>query len=69
MMQLGTEKIARARLGIGAPPPGMDPRDWVLSDFRPEEQETVESLISRAAEAVECWLAEGIEAAMNRYNA
>lgn len=65
---LGTQDIARLRLGVGAPPSGVDARNWVLSDFRPAEREKVEDMIARAAEAVEGWLQEGLEAAMNRFN-
>lgn len=65
---LGTPDIARLRMGVGQAPEGMNPRDWVLSDFKPGERETVEDMVARAAEAVECWIAEGLETAMNRYN-
>lgn len=65
---LGTLEIARLRLGIGGPPEGMTARDWVLSDFKPGERERAEDMVARAAEAVEVFLGEGLEAAMNRFN-
>jgi peptidyl-tRNA hydrolase len=40
----------------------------VLETFGPEERETVEAAIESAADAVECWVGDGIVAAMNRYN-
>jgi PTH1 family peptidyl-tRNA hydrolase len=48
---LGDENIARVRMGIGRPPPGVDPADYVLSDFAEEEAEEYEESIDRAAEA------------------
>jgi len=65
---LHTTDIARVRLGIGAAPAGWNARDWVLSPFKPVEREKVEDMVARAAEAVEWWLAEGIEAAMGKFN-
>ncbi|NSW57432.1 MAG: aminoacyl-tRNA hydrolase [Armatimonadetes bacterium] len=65
---LGTSEIQRVRLGIGLPPAGISARDWVLSDFRPTERKTVEDMVERACEALECWVSEGIERAMNIYN-
>ena len=65
---LDTEEIPRLRLGLGMPPPEMTARDFVLSPFDPEEEEAAEQMIVRAAQAVECFLAEGIEAAMNGFN-
>jgi PTH1 family peptidyl-tRNA hydrolase len=68
---LRTEGIPRLRLGVG-PPGGEAPpeelSDYVLAPFPEPEREAAEALVARAAEAVECWLAEGIEAVMNRYN-
>nr|BCX01423.1 MAG: peptidyl-tRNA hydrolase [Bacteroidota bacterium] len=65
---LRTEAFARLRLGIGAPFPRGKQADFVLSVFDPEELPLVEVMIQTAAEAVRCWVLEGIQAAMNRYN-
>ncbi len=59
--------IPRLRIGIGAPDPG-EAVDHVLSRFRKEEREVIERAIGLAADAVELWASEGVEAAMNRYN-
>ncbi|MGI5818028.1 MAG: aminoacyl-tRNA hydrolase [Armatimonadota bacterium] len=66
--KLGTKDYPRLRIGIGGPPGGMDARDWVLSEFAPEEREAVEEVISRASACVETAVTEGIEAAMNAFN-
>ncbi|HEU5171296.1 MAG TPA: aminoacyl-tRNA hydrolase [Gemmatimonadales bacterium] len=60
---------ARLRIGVGPVPPEVDDlADYVLAEFEPEERQAVEALLEPMAEAVECWLAEGIEQAMNRFN-
>jgi PTH1 family peptidyl-tRNA hydrolase len=64
---LGTGGFPRLRVGIGRPAHG-DPEDYVLSDFAPDEWMAIEEAYERAVSAVELWLAEGIVAAMNRYN-
>jgi peptidyl-tRNA hydrolase, PTH1 family len=65
---LGTQAFARLRLGIGRPPGHMDPADYVLQPFDQADMPLVSTTVGRAAQAVECWLAEGIVAAMDRYN-
>jgi len=60
---LGTEQIPRLRLGIGRLPPGAEARP-----FESEEEEAADELILRAFAAVECVLAEGMEAAMRQFN-
>ena len=65
---LGTESFPRLRIGIGRPVHG-DPRDYVLSDFAPDELLVVESIYSRATAAVESFIVHGIAAAMNTFNA
>ena len=58
----------RMKVGLGRPPGGLDPIDYVLTTFLPEEKLVIADAILRAADAVECWLREGIEAAMNKFN-
>lgn len=65
---LSSNEICRLRLGIGRPPDQMDAADYVLGRFRKDEIELVDAATRRAASAVEVWAAEGIAAAMNRYN-
>ncbi len=64
---LGTEAFPRLRIGIGRP---VGPaRVYVLQPFTPEEQAQVPAIIERAVQAVETIIREGLEAAMNRFNA
>ena len=65
---LGTPDFPRLRVGIGRPPGCMDPVDYVLQDFSPEEEEMLEEVCDRVTSAVELFLEEGIAAAMNAYN-
>jgi PTH1 family peptidyl-tRNA hydrolase len=64
---LGSQAFPRLRVGIGRPP-GNDAVSYVLSDFTADEQITLESVYERVVAAVELFLREGIEAAMNAYN-
>lgn len=66
--RLGTQEFARIKVGIGRPPGRMDPADYVLQNFSAEEETLFGPLRVRICEAVECWLGEGIEAAMNKFN-
>jgi PTH1 family peptidyl-tRNA hydrolase len=65
---LGSQDFLRLRIGVGRPGRG-DPRpvaDWVLSPFAPEED--ADALVSRAADAVETIVADGLETAQQRFN-
>jgi PTH1 family peptidyl-tRNA hydrolase len=66
--RLGTPEFARIKVGIGRPPGRMDPADYVLQNFSAAEEEFFGPLRARVCDALECWLHEGIVAAMNRYN-
>ncbi len=66
--ELGTGAFVRVRIGIGRPPPGVDPAEYVLTPFGQEELEVVKEAVGRAAEAVITIIAEGPERAMNRFN-
>lgn len=65
---LNDSDFARLRLGVGAAESSAALREHVLENFSPEEQGQVAEMIERAADAVECWAADGIVAAMNRFN-
>ena len=65
---LGSEAVPRLRLGIGRPPVNFDAADYVLSRFRRDELEVMDSATGRAASAVEVWVRDGISAAMNQFN-
>ena len=64
---LGTEFVARLRIGIGVPGAGKAVHH-VLSRFRTEERQIADEAIQTAAEAVTVWSREGTDAAMNRFN-
>jgi PTH1 family peptidyl-tRNA hydrolase len=65
---LGSQEFPRLRVGIDRPPGQMDPADYVLHPFSKEDQEVAALVIDQAVAAVEAWLAEGIVAAMDRFN-
>ncbi|HPZ83899.1 MAG TPA: aminoacyl-tRNA hydrolase, partial [Thermogutta sp.] len=65
---MGTEEIPRLRVGIGKPPPGQDSVRFVLSVFGKEEEAVIREAYRKAADAVETWVAEGIDVCMTRFN-
>ncbi|MGQ9521978.1 MAG: aminoacyl-tRNA hydrolase [Anaerolineae bacterium] len=65
---LGTQSFPRLRIGIGRPPGQMDPADYVLQNFTPDEEAVIEETIARAIAAIQTWLTEGLEKAMSLYN-
>lgn len=66
---LETEAFPRVRLGIGPRPAGEELTDFVLARFAPAERGAVERAVAQAAEAVWCMAEEGVDKAMNRFNA
>jgi PTH1 family peptidyl-tRNA hydrolase len=65
---LGGDGFARVRMGIGPLPGGVDAADFVLSPFEDAEWDAVDEMAQWAAGAALCWLVDGVEAAMNRFN-
>jgi peptidyl-tRNA hydrolase, PTH1 family len=66
---LQRQDYARLRIGVGPQPPGLeDLADFVLAEFEPQEREALGQLLEPMSEAVECWLEEGIEKAMSKFN-
>lgn len=67
--QLGSEQFPRIKVGIGGKPhPDYDLADWVLSSFRPEEQEAMQDAAKRAAAAVSELIEHGVPSAVQKYN-
>jgi PTH1 family peptidyl-tRNA hydrolase len=60
--------FVRVRFGIGRPPQGWDPADFVLARFTEEEDKVVEGLLPVAADAAVAALLDGAAVAMNRFN-
>jgi peptidyl-tRNA hydrolase, PTH1 family len=61
-------KYIRVKLGIGRPAEGSSVMDHVLSDFLPDEQETLSEMIDRGRQAATMIVTNGVEAAQNRFN-
>jgi peptidyl-tRNA hydrolase, PTH1 family len=66
--QLGTEKFARLRIGVGRGDARRDLADHVLAAFDPDERVVVAETVDRAADAVELFISDGIGPVMNRFN-
>jgi len=66
---LGTTAIPRLRFGIGHPGATTAVADWVLEPFSTEDEAgLLPGAIDRAADAIECLVADGMAVAMGRYN-
>jgi len=72
--RIDTQDFYRVRVGIGRPDTGEDAAkedaviSYVLADFTPEEKKIIDTVIPQVSEAIICLLAEGLTAAMNKYN-
>ena len=66
--QTGSEDFARMRVGIGRPPGRMEAAAYVLQPFLKQDEVLLQETLSRAIKAIELWLTDGIDTAMNRQN-
>ncbi|MFN3974611.1 MAG: aminoacyl-tRNA hydrolase [Dehalococcoidia bacterium] len=69
IVALGSEEFPRLRIGIGRPPPGVDPVEYVLSPFTSEEEGVIAKAVERASAGVSLVLERGVERAMDWVNA
>jgi len=65
---LGGVEFGRMRIGIGKPGKSGDSEKYVLSEFSKEEQKKLPEIINIGQEALKSYLADGIDATMNRFN-
>ncbi|NBI08764.1 aminoacyl-tRNA hydrolase [Colidextribacter sp. OB.20] len=69
IQHLGTDQFPRLRVGVGEKPhPDYDMADWVLGRFQGEDKKAIDAAVKRAADAIECILAQGIDRGMGRFN-
>jgi len=66
---LGVADVPRLRIGIGAPPEGVDAVKYVLTRFAKDQEQALAEAIGRAADAVGDWVAKGMPYVMDHYNA
>lgn len=69
IQHLGTDQFPRMRMGVGAAPhPDYDMADWVLSSFKNQDAEDMERLAEKVCAAIACYISEGADRAMNKFN-
>ena len=69
IQHLGTDQFPRVRIGVGEKPhPDYDMADWVLGKFVGPDKTAIDEATLRAAQAVECYLKDGPQKAMNQFN-
>ncbi len=66
--RLNDREYPRLKLGIGPAPQGARWADYVLRGYDVEQRKALPAMLDRAADAVEAWLADGLDSAMNRFN-
>jgi len=67
IVRLGSDDFPRLRVGIGDSG-RMDAAAYVLSRFSADEREVIDRAIRTAVDAISCWLRDGVDIAMTRYN-
>ena len=66
---LHTDQFPRIRLGVGSKPhPDQDMADWVLGKPQGEDRAAIDEAVKRAAQAVECYIREGPDRTMGKFN-
>ncbi|HLB05099.1 MAG TPA: aminoacyl-tRNA hydrolase [Thermodesulfobacteriota bacterium] len=66
--QTGSQEFVRVRVGIGRPNDASVVSNYVLNPFSKDEKPLIEDAIEKASRAVEAIIADGVDAAMNKFN-
>jgi len=69
IQHLDSDQFPRLKVGVGGKPhPDYDMADWVLSKLQGEDKKVMDEAVKRAADAIECFLRDGPQKAMNHFN-
>jgi PTH1 family peptidyl-tRNA hydrolase len=68
MKHFSGKDFVRVRVGVSRPPPGWDVANYVLAPWTGDEQDQLEDVMRRAADAVEVIVSDGAKSAMNQIN-
>lgn len=66
--RLETMDYPRLKLGCGPASEELELADFVLGEFASGDEDAVEEMLDRAADAVRFWILEGTEPTMSRFN-
>ena len=66
--KIGTQDFPRIRLGVHPGPPLPSGKDYLLSRFNRQQNETLDAFVDLAADATESIISEGVEKSMARFN-
>jgi PTH1 family peptidyl-tRNA hydrolase len=66
--KLGTQDFPRMRIGIGRPSGSQEAAGYVLQEFSNSDEKVLQDVLPQAVEAIKVFIADGLEAAMTRYN-
>lgn len=68
VQEIDSSEFPRIRIGIGPLSPGVDATDFVLDDFRKEENPVLEDCLITVENAVDLIMKSGVDEAMNKFN-
>lgn len=64
---VGTQQVARLKIGIGPQPP-VPSETFVLQNFYKDQLETIKPVLKRAIEGIEYYIDNGMQKTQNQYN-
>ena len=66
---LHSENFPRIRIGVGGKPhPDYDMADWVLGKPQGQDRKDVDAAVARAVDAIQCYIQDGPDKAMGKFN-
>lgn len=68
LQSLGSQAVARLRIGIDPTPPQWETSDYVLGRFQGVDKEIIRETVLRAGAAVADWCQHGLSHCMNQFN-